>query len=85
MCLPQSFYVMRWLLHNVYSIINFISAVLILVTFLVYLLLPPLRDNIQSWSMLCFFFCLFVMHVENGVFLTLRYEPHTWCLNKGKF
>ena len=82
-CLPKSFYQMRWLLRNVYSIINFISALLVLITFLVYLVLPPLRENIQGYSMLCFFFCLIVMHTENGIFLSLKNEPHTWCLNKG--
>lgn len=82
-CLPKTFYVMRWLLLNVYSIINFISAVLVLVTFLVYLMISHLRENIQGYSMLCFFACLIIMHFENGVYLSLRQEPHIWCLNKG--
>lgn len=84
MCLPKSFYIMRWLLHNVYSVINFISASLVFITLLVYLLLPPLRNNIQGCSMICFLACLVVMHLENGIFLAKKYEPHTWCLNRGK-
>lgn len=83
MCLPKSFYWMRWLLRNVYSVINFISATLLLVTFMIYLMIPSLRENIQGYSMLCFFACLIIMHFENGVFLSLRHEPHIWCLNKG--
>lgn len=82
-CLPKSFYVMRWLLSNVYSIFNLISAVLLLITFLVHLLLASLRENIQTYSMLSFFACLIVMHFQNGIFLLSKYEPHTWCLNKG--
>jgi hypothetical protein len=82
-CLPPSFYRMRWLLHHVYPYINFVSAILVLLTFLTYLLLPSLRDNIQGYSMLCFLGSLTIMHLENGVFLAYRYEPHTWCLSKG--
>ena len=84
-CLPKSFYVMRWLLNNVYSIINFISAILLLITFLVHLWLATLtlRENIQTYSMLSFFACLIIMHFQNGIFLLSKYEPHTWCLNTG--
>lgn len=76
--------ILRFIIRDVFPYTHFFSAGLILVTLVVYLILPPLRDNIQGLSMICFLFCMLVVQTEYGVILAIPYEPHTWCFPKGK-
>jgi len=76
--------ILRFIIRDVFPYTHFFSAGLLLVTLVVYLILPPLRDNIQGLSMICFLFCMLVVQTEYGVILAIPYEPHTWCFPKGK-
>ena len=76
--------ILRFIIRDVFPYTHFFSAGFLLVTLVVYLILPPLRDNIQGLSMICFLFCMLVVQTEYGVILAIPYEPHTWCFPKGK-
>lgn len=57
-CLAWKMEVIRYLFWTIYPALHFISAFFLLCTFCVYAILPPLRDNIQGYSMLCFLLCM---------------------------
>ncbi|KZS04673.1 Uncharacterized protein APZ42_032310 [Daphnia magna] len=78
-CLPWRMYLLRYLLWGVYSYLHYISAFFLVLTLLVYLIFPALRDNIQGYSMICFLICMIVVQLEYGILLSLPLEPHTWC------
>ena len=69
-CLSWRMYLLRYLLFGynaIYPYLHFVSAFLLLLTVVVYCLLPPLRDNIQGYSMLCFLICMIIVQTEYGV------------------
>ena len=78
-------YLLHYLLFGataIFPYLHFISALLLLVTALIYCLLPTIRDNVQGYSMICFLLCMVIVQTEYGVILVLPFEPHTWCFSK---
>lgn len=74
----------RYLLWGVYSYLHYVSAFFLILTLAVYAIFPPLRDNIQGYSMISFLICMIIVQLEYGILLSLPTEPHTWCFFKSK-
>ncbi|EFX89487.1 hypothetical protein DAPPUDRAFT_233474 [Daphnia pulex] len=81
-CLPWRMKLVRHLLWGVYSYLHYVSAFFLILTLAVYAIFPPLRDNIQGYSMICFLICMIIVQLEYGILLSLPTEPHTWCFFK---
>jgi len=77
-------YIVRYILWNIFPYTQFSSGFLLLITLLIYVSFPTLRNNLQGKAMICFLLCMFIVQIEYGALLALPTELHTWCYFKRK-
>lgn len=83
-CLPWRMYIVRYIMWKIFPYTQFFSGFLLLLTLIVYIAFPTLRNNPQGKAMICFLLSMFIVQMEYGALLALPTEPHTWCYFKRK-
>jgi len=71
-CLPEAIKTSQYFFRLIYPFLLFFSSFFMLVTMLVYVVLPQLRNSIQGYSMICFLISLICAYLEYGVIFLIK-------------